>query len=48
MGHEGTDPRRHSESVAQGMKTNTYSDRNVRKGVYAQYASPGNSDLSET
>ncbi|XP_015865871.3 GBF-interacting protein 1-like isoform X2 [Ziziphus jujuba] len=42
MGHEGSaDPRRYSESVGQGMQTNTYSDRNVRKGAYARNVLPG-------
>lgn len=48
MGHEGSaDPRRYSESVGQGMQTNTYSDRNVRKGAYARNVLPGNSDMLE-
>ncbi|PON47065.1 GBF-interacting protein [Parasponia andersonii] len=36
-----TDPRRHSEIVAQGVKVNTHSDRNPRRGGYAQNVLPG-------
>lgn len=41
------DPRRNSEIVAQGVKVNTHSDRNLRKGGYARNALPGNSDNFE-
>ncbi|XP_059640093.1 uncharacterized protein LOC132282435 isoform X2 [Cornus florida] len=36
-----TEPRKYSENVGQGMKTTTYSDRNVRRGGYSRNALPG-------
>lgn len=48
MGYKApVDPRRHSESVDQGMngqamKFHTFSDRNVRRGGYTRKSVPGN------